>query len=407
MFCYDRMIKIYSSLTLWAFIFTNFFSVNIARASEQEAKKLYIVTAYYSPLPDQKVYLRWSYEADIKLNWAWIAWASWKKVFPGMLAAPKSYSFWTKVFLEWFWVWEVADRWWAIITLENWDTKVDRIDIWMWKWEEGLKRALSWGKRKIYGYTLTNTTEVSVDLAKFPAPDSAIKNLSQSQKEEIGILSENVWINSPLEKIKELQEILKEMWIYSGEIDWVYSTNFKKLVANYQLKEWLIDSTSDIRAWYTWVKTRASLKVNYAVYKKKNEEQILLVKQEAERQQKLALAKEEKKAKLEKEIIKKVDEHLLSIWNPENWEVSVKVRNLQKTMKLLGYFNQKDTAIFWEKTKQAIINYQIDKWIIDESDTKTAWIIDTKTLTQIKKDLTKKITNDINWVWEKLVSINM
>lgn len=395
------MIKIYSSLTLWAFIFTNFFSVNIARASEQEAKKLYIVTAYYSPLPDQKVYLRWSYEADIKLNWAWIAWASWKNVFPGMLAAPKSYNFWTKIFLEWFWVWEVSDRWWAIISINNWESKVDRIDIWMWKWEEWLKRALQWGKRKINGYNVSNDTEVSIDLNKFPAPDSAIKSLSK----ESWILSENVWINSPIEKIKELQTTLKEMWFYFWDIDWIYSDNLKNWIANYQLKEWLIDSISDMRAWYTWVKTRTSIKTNFAFYKKNNDEKILLVKQEEERQKKLAQAKAEKKAKVEKEIIKKVDDHIASIWTPEDWETSLEVRNLQKTMKLLWYFDDKDTAIFWEKTKQSIINYQLDKWIIKDESSKNAWIIDNKTLAKIKEDLTNKIKANITN--DKLVSINM
>lgn len=395
------MIKIYSSLTLWAFIFTNFFSVNIARASEQEAKKLYIVTAYYSPLPDQKVYLRWSYEADIKLNWAWIAWASWKKVFPGMLAAPKSYSFGTKIFLEWFWVWEVSDRWWAIISIDNWESKIDRIDIWMWKWEEWLKRALQWGKRKINGYNVSNDTQVSIDLNKFPAPDSAIKSLSK----ESWILSENVWINSPIEKIKELQTTLKEMWFYFWDIDWIYSDNLKNWVANYQLKEWLIDSISDMRAWYTWVKTRTSIKTNFAFYKKNNDEKILLVKQEEERQKKLAQAKAEKKAKVEKEIIKKVDDHIASIWTPEDWETSLEVRNLQKTMKLLWYFDDKDTAIFWEKTKQSIINYQLDKWIIKDESSKNAWVIDNKTLAKIKEDLTNKIKANITN--DKLVSINM
>jgi len=31
-------------------------------------KKTFIVTAYYSPLPDQSFYLKGSYEADIRLN---------------------------------------------------------------------------------------------------------------------------------------------------------------------------------------------------------------------------------------------------------------------------------------------------------------------------------------------------
>lgn len=398
------MIKIYSSLTLWAFIFTNFFSVNIARASEQEAKKLFIVTAYYSPLPDQKVYLRWSYEADIKLNWAWIAWASWKKVFPGMLAAPKSYSFWTKVFLEWFWVWEVADRWWAIITLENWETKVDRIDIWMWKWEEGLKRALSWWKRTVSGTIVSRDSEVSVDLSSFPAPNSAVRNLEKSQANEI--LVSNVWLNSDISEIKELQNILKEMWFFSWNIDWIYSDELKTAVTNYQLNEGLIDSANDIRAWYTWAKTRTSIKTNYAFYKKKNTEKIELVKKEEERQKKLALAKKEKETKLAKEITKKVDEHLASIWAPENWEVSSEVRVLQKTMKALWYFNDKDTAIFWEKTKDSIIKYQIDKWIIKDENDKNAWVINKATLAQLKEDLKVKIKDNLNKD-QKLVSLNI
>jgi len=174
------MIKIYSGFTLWMFIFTNFFSINIAKADDQ-SKKLFIVTAYYSPLPNQKVYLKWSYEWDIRLNWNWIAWASGKKVFPWMLAAPKSYSFWTKLFLEWFWTWEIADRWWAIVTLDNWWEKIDRIDIWMWHGEEWLKRALSWWKRKVYWKIVENDSNISISLNSFPSPNSATTSLEKKE----------------------------------------------------------------------------------------------------------------------------------------------------------------------------------------------------------------------------------
>ena len=43
-------------------------------ASEQG--QFYIITAYYSPLPDQEFYLKGSYEADIRLNGQGIAGAS-------------------------------------------------------------------------------------------------------------------------------------------------------------------------------------------------------------------------------------------------------------------------------------------------------------------------------------------
>lgn len=404
MFYYDRMIKIYSSLTLWAFIFTNFFSVNIARANEQEAKKQFIVTAYYSPLPDQKVYLRWSYKADIKLNWEWIAWASWKKVFPGMLAAPKSYSFWTKVFLNWFWTWEVADRWWAIISLDNWDTTIDRIDIWMWKWEEGLKRAMQWWKRTVSGTIVSNDSEIAVDLSSFPAPNSAVRNLEKSQADKI--LSSNVWLNSDISEIKELQNILKEMWFFSWNIDWIYSDELKASVIKYQLNEGLIDTKGDVRAWYTWVKTRISIKTNYTFYKKKNSEKIQLAKAEADKKAKeLAQIKAEKK-RIDNLVASKVETHITSIWTPKDGEIWQNVRVLQQTMKALWYFDDKDTAIFWEKTKDSIIKYQIDKWIIKDETSKNAWVVNNATLAQIKEDLKVKIKDNLTKD-SKLVSLNI
>lgn len=63
-------------------------------------KRKFIVTAYYSPLPDQSFYLKGSYEADIRLNGNGTHGASGKEVYPGMLAGPKTYAFGTQVYLE-------------------------------------------------------------------------------------------------------------------------------------------------------------------------------------------------------------------------------------------------------------------------------------------------------------------
>ncbi|MDD5213356.1 MAG: peptidoglycan-binding protein [Candidatus Gracilibacteria bacterium] len=398
------MIKIYSSLTLGAFIFTNFFSVNIARASEQEAKKLFIVTAYYSPLPDQKVYLRGSYEADIKLNGAGIAGASGKKVFPGMLAAPKSYSFGTKVFLNGFGTGEVADRGGAIISLDNGGTKIDRIDIWMGKGEEGLKRALSWGKRTVSGTVTSNDSDVSIDLSSFPASNSAVRNLEKSQADEI--LSSNIWLNSDVSEIKELQNILKEMGFFSGNIDGIYSDELKSSVTNYQLNEGLIDTKDDVRAGYTGAKTRTSIKTNYTFYKKKNLEKIQLAKAEADKKAKeLAQIKAEKK-RVDNLVAAKVETHVTSIGTPKDGEIGQNVRVLQQTMKALGYFDDKDTAIFGEKTKDSIIKYQIDKGIIKDETSKNAGVVNNATLAQIKEDLKIKLKDNLTKD-QKLVSLNI
>ncbi len=59
-----------------------------------------IATAYYSPLPNQSFYLRGSYEGDLRLNGNGTNGASGKEVFIGMLAAPKTYDFGTKIWIE-------------------------------------------------------------------------------------------------------------------------------------------------------------------------------------------------------------------------------------------------------------------------------------------------------------------
>ncbi len=133
------------------FIFITFYFLVIPSTTvfAENKEKSFIVTAYYSPLPNQEYYLTWNYEEEIALNWWWIRWASWKEVFEWMLAAPKNYDFWTKIYLEWIWTWVVEDRGWAIV--EAWERGYteDRIDVWMWHWDEWLKKALSWWKRKV------------------------------------------------------------------------------------------------------------------------------------------------------------------------------------------------------------------------------------------------------------------
>jgi hypothetical protein len=50
-----------------------------------------VATAYYSPVPGQKYYLRGDYEREVILNGRGTHGASGKPVFEGMIAAPKDY----------------------------------------------------------------------------------------------------------------------------------------------------------------------------------------------------------------------------------------------------------------------------------------------------------------------------
>ena len=65
-----------------------------------DTDKTFIVTAYYSPLPDQSFYFKWNYNAELRLNGNGTNGASWTPVFTGMIAAPKSYDFGTNIFFR-------------------------------------------------------------------------------------------------------------------------------------------------------------------------------------------------------------------------------------------------------------------------------------------------------------------
>ncbi len=117
-------------------------------ASAAGAEREFVVTAYYSPLPNQCCYVKGSYEADRILNGNGTHGASGRPVYPGMIAAPASYAFGTRVELpELGMVGTVADRGGAIVEKEGYD----RLDIWMGEGEEGLARALAFGVRRVKG----------------------------------------------------------------------------------------------------------------------------------------------------------------------------------------------------------------------------------------------------------------
>ena len=66
----------------------------VAHASYQQT---FIISAYYSPIPGQAKYVTGSYEGDIRLNGSGVNSADGTPVYPGMIAAPSTYAFGTKM----------------------------------------------------------------------------------------------------------------------------------------------------------------------------------------------------------------------------------------------------------------------------------------------------------------------
>ena len=348
--------------------------------TEKSEFKKFIITAYYSPLPDQSIYLKWNYEDEVTLNWAGIRWASGKWVYSGMLAWPKTYSFWTKIFLSWIWVGTVDDRWWAIVGSGSRGYDGDRIDIWMWYGEEWLKRALTWWKRTVY-WKIVNENEVQnkspIDIEKFK-----IWKVSLSKVTSIyNVVPENIWKNSSIEDLKKAQEIFAKLWFYNWDIDWKYNKLLIDAIADFQVNNDLLSSSFDKSAGFYWIKTKAKLKEKYLSFLNA---------------QKIAKAEEVKKQKefdLKKEEAKKIVDNF---WIPKVGEIWDHIRNLQKTMKALWYFEEKDTAIFWLKTKNSIINYQLKNWIIKSKNDEDAWVIWEKTQKSLQNDLVKYLISNKN-----------
>jgi len=67
------------------------------KPKERRICQNFVVTAYYSPLPNQKKYNTGTLAAEKRLQGNGTNGASGKPVFDGMLAAPSTYKFGTKI----------------------------------------------------------------------------------------------------------------------------------------------------------------------------------------------------------------------------------------------------------------------------------------------------------------------
>ena len=465
---------------------------SIINVSADSNKGYFVVTAYYSPLPGQEYYLTGDYESEKRLNWQWIAWASWKSVFSWMLAAPKNYKFWTKIYLEWLWIWEVSDRGWAIVNAGNRGYSYDRIDVWMWYGDVWLKRALYWGKRTIKWHFVSSDSNVTLDYNKIASPSWATNWLSKISS----IFTMWLWKWSNIESVKKLQQILTETGLYNWIINWIYNSEVIDIIYDFQIENSLIENWSTYWAWYwwkstrtlflkkylnwefdavidivdevreeiieidlsifdsaansynkviklqkllieldlynwklTWIykdiidsiydyqltksivawiyspgawtfwpKTRASLKETYIKFSDDKENirlEKIRIEEEKIEQENRKKELEKKYKNLEELSLKKAETIMKNIGTPKFGEISHWVRELQVTLKQLGYFNNKDTAIYWKITKESIISYQIDKKLINSSNDLWAWLIWPKTRESIKHDLKEQFLKEI------------
>ena len=243
--------KLYSKYIFFLFCLFLFFWISLAFDTSWCIAQNFVVTAYYSPETGQAFYYKSSYEDEKILNGEWYCWASWKKVFNGMLAWPSSYNFWTIIYFPALWVWEIADRGWAIVEAwERWHA-YDRIDIRMGKWEEWLIRALVFGKKTLSWYLCTGSTNPPnpplSSRAGFPSVSrgpigldfDSVPILKNFFDLSVWIQQLSSWRNDV--RTWTLQKYLVKLWYLNKKYqNWIYDTHTKRAVCNYQVKKWII-----------------------------------------------------------------------------------------------------------------------------------------------------------------------
>ncbi len=344
-------------------------SITLFPATLFAQQDYYVVTAYYSPLPGQDYYAMGSYHADIILNWEWIAGASGRKVFSGMLAAPQGYAFGTKIYLDWLGIGSVEDRWGAIVPAWERGFKHDRIDVWMGYGDEWLRRAMYWGKRTVAGNIVNWNSDTTINYYNIPTPAWTVAGFKKQYYNTAptpvvpaklpGIFEVSLESGSNATLVSKLQSILWELWYLDEEENtWEYDEITLEAVFQFQVDSQILASKEDAWAGRYGPKTRAALQKSYDAHLQE------ITKKET-------FLSDYKKLQESSQV--KAQEYIDSLWTPEYGDISSQVRELQKTLARLGYFSHKDTAIFGVKTQNAIIDYQIAQNLIQSSNDIGAW----------------------------------
>ena len=182
-------------------------------AEEKPRTQQFVVTAYYSPLPNQCCYFRGNYEEEIAFNGKGIAGADGTPVYPGMIAGPDTYAFGTVIDLPGVGIGTIHDRGGRII---EWGDDIHRIDIWMGYGEAGLARALAWGVRNVKGtvYPLgsENVPSEKLVLEHFDADSKILASLPKSDPADLVRMAE---FGDREYSVRILQSSLKDLGYFT------------------------------------------------------------------------------------------------------------------------------------------------------------------------------------------------
>ncbi|MBI4835786.1 MAG: peptidoglycan-binding protein [Candidatus Abawacabacteria bacterium] len=319
-----------------------------------------VVTAYYQPIAEQKNFERGSLAADIAMNGDDTA-ADGTKVKLGLVAAPPDYPFGTIVDIHGFGVGEVHDRGGAI--------KGNRFDIWVGKGDEGLARALNWGKRTtnctVYLPGSSVPAEVKERIGKYNLPPASLPSSYWEKKLSGG--RKNLSLGESGENVLFLRKSLNNIGLkvaLTGEFD----KALENQVIAFQIQQKIIVNAESYGAGIVGPRTWQAL-----------------LSQKPETKELIEEAPEGKSdASGSGQVITVALEY-----GAQGLEVS----KLQENLRLLGYFDGPTiTGYFGPSTKAAIVRFQLAEKLIAKADDTRAGNFDEKTREQMLAVLLGKKT---------------
>ena len=349
--------------------------------------RTFTISAYYSPLPCQSKYTTGSYEGDIRLNGGGVRGADGTAVYPGMIAAPKSYQFGMKMDIPGVGIVAVHDRGGAIKTYDGSNGVYDRLDIWMGYGDEGLDRALNWGKRNVnvvvYGINDSISEQISLpgydesekypEVCNYSEPNSKSEIIFDTEPSvvrvpevESNFLEEDLSFGTSSPSVRKLQEELTAINYFKGPLTGYYGEITEHAVYKFQQSQYLVGGKDSAGAGEFGPKTRdrlneilsARLYTSEVIASATNKKEKVLVKDEQEEDE-----------VVEEQLEEVIPDKILLAGELEFGAVSTDVKVLQQFLKDNGFFpGFLVTDYYGPLTKDSVIEFQLDRGIIGSVD---------------------------------------
>ena len=337
-----------------------FLSVGLGVLSSEASEpipKTFVVSAYYSPLPNQEAYVRGNFEAEKRLQGNGVRGANNTKVYVGMLAAPPTYAFGTKINIPGLGVGTVHDRGGAIRAYDGFD----RIDVWMGYGDDGRKRTLEWGMREVNGEIVSADTPENLNFTVIPQAEAmfqftkgntaAVKTVSSVNA------SYSLSIGDKGARVKSLQTFLKKEGFFEGVETGYFGPRTEKSVLAFQKAHRIVSRSTDAGAGIYGPLTQAKVKELW-----------------------------DQNPEMQKYI---VDVKILPVGLGVG-DKNAEVKRLQMMLKSLGYFDVEPNGVFGPQTEKSVLAFQKNTHIITLNTDRGAGYFGPKTHKALSDEVLKK-----------------